>query len=566
MPRRVLLALALILPVAGPARAADEPTYRDRWVYVGTNLQVEKNATDLVRLIERAGKAGYTGLVLADYKLNILDRVPDHYFKHLARVKKAAQEAGIEIIPAVFPIGYSSGLLAHDVNLAEGIEVRHAPFVVRDGTATLVRDAAPLLKNGALEEARNGRFTGWTFQDDPGKTTFVDRETVHGGKASCRMGNFAGRESPNCRLMQRVRLRPHACYRLSAWVKTQNLEPAGAFKLLALGAKGRTLSFHEGELPGTTDWKQISIVFNTLDETEVNLYAGIWGPRGGTLWIDDVELQQLGLVNVLRRPGCPLVVESSDGSTTYEEGKDFEPVRDSKLGMTPYAGEYTFDHAGPAIRLKPGSRIKDGESLRVSWYHPILTHSYQVMCCLTEPAVYAVLERQARLVQKHLAPRTWFMSHDEIRFAGWCRACQEGKQAPGKLLADNARRCVGILRKLDPKARIVVWSDMFDPHHNAVDRYYLVNGSLRGSWEGLPRDVEIANWNRGQAEKSLGWFAGRGHGQIVAGFYDSGPENFRHWDRAARGVAGVTGFMYTTWQRDYRHLEEFARLMQRRPK
>jgi hypothetical protein len=86
---------------------------------------------------------------------------------------------------------------------------------------------------------------------------------------------------------------------------------------------------------------------------------------------------------------------------------------------------------------------------------------------------------------------------------------------------------VEIVRAVNPKAKLVVWSDMFDPHHNAVDRYYLVNGSLKGSWEGLPKDVAVANWNSGKAAASLKWFADRGHAQVIAGDYDGDLGNFR---------------------------------------
>ena len=61
------------------------------------------------------------------------------------------------------------------------------------------------------------------------------------------------------------------------------------------------------------------------------------------------------------------------------------------------------------------------------------------------------------------------MSHDEIRVANWCKACRDRKLTPGQLLADNVRQCTEILKSVNPRARIVVWSDMFDPHHNAVD-------------------------------------------------------------------------------------------------
>ena len=87
-------------------------------------------------------------------------------------------------------------------------------------------------------------------------------------------------------------------------------------------------------------------------------------------------------------------------------------------------------------------------------------------------------------------------------------ACQDRKLTPGQTAGRQRPRHVrDILKKINPRARVVVWSDMFDPHHNAVDQYYLVNGTLKGSWEGLPRDVIIANWNSGKAHESLTFFA-----------------------------------------------------------
>jgi hypothetical protein len=555
---RLLPALAvLMLAASAPAQG---PAYQDRWFYCSLNLQVEKNADELVKLIERAAKVGYNGVVLADYKLNILDRVPKHYFVNLEKVKKAAKANGIEIIPAVFPVGYSAGILAHDPNLAEGLPVRDAPFVVKGGVAKLVPEKGAALSNGGLEEAKGHRFVGWGYQDDPGKKTFADTKTVKAGKTSCRMENFTAGESHNARLTQKVKCRKWACYRLAAWVKTSELSPSGNFKLMAMGKAG-PLSFQEGELKPTEDWKRIDIVFNSQDNDEVTLYAGIWGGKSGTVWVDEVALEELALVNVLRRSGCPFVVRSSDGKTTYEEGKDYEPVRDEKLGQDPWAGEYNFAHKGPELRLTKSSKIKDGDKVLVSWYHPVKTHSYQVGCSLIEPKVFDVMRAQAKLVQKHLQPKTWFFSHDEIRIAGWCELSKKSKKTPGQLLADNVKKCVGIVRDLDPKARIVVWSDMFDPNHNAVDRYYLVNGSLKGSWEGLPKDVDVVNWNGGKMAASLKFFADRGHRQIIAGFYDSGMDGFTRWHKAARGVEGVRGFTYTTWRADYRLLEKYGESM-----
>lgn len=568
---RVVLSLCWIAGlgclVPTTARAADGPArYERRWVYASFNLQVDKSADDLIALIERASRAGYNGLVLADYKLSILDRVTDGYFKNAARVREAASKQNIEIIPSVFPIGYSNGLLAHDPNLAEGMPVIRSPYLVKRGEGILVPYPAATYRNGDLEDAKGDTFAGIGYQDEPGKASFADHAVAHHGRTSCRMQDI-GKASANglCRLIQKVKVRPHACYRLSCWAKTQDFSTPSAFRLLALGAdaNGRPLTFHEGGIEPTMDWKRLDVVFNSLDQTDVNLYVGVWGGATGTLWIDEIALEELPLVNVLRRPGCPLEVTSQDGKVTYTEGKDFEPVVDPKLGQVPWAGEYESWHDGASLRITKSSRIKEGQTLLVDWYHPVLTHGFQVMCCLSEAKVYDLLRDQAKRVNDLFHPKTFFMSHDEIRVAKWCHLCQSRKMTPGALLAENVRRCTEILGAVNPKADVLVWSDMFDPNHNAVDHYYLVNGTLDGSWKGLGARVSIANWNSGKAKESLTFFAKHGHTQLIAGYYDvDGLSGFTPWDAAARGVPKVDGFMYTTWSAKYRLLETYGKAME----
>ncbi len=554
-----LLCAAFVSPSALPQ--APRPPFERRWVFVMCNLLVDQQAGDVAALIGRAGRCGYNGVVLSDYKFNILAQMPERYFRNAARVRQAAEAAGVEVIPCVFPIGTSNGLLAHDPNLAEGVEVRDQPFVANGRTAVPAADFTERLVNGGLEQAQGNTFAGFSFQDGPGRTTFVDRDEVHGGKRSCRLQ--AGREEAgNARLVQTVRVRPNACYRFSAWVKTRDLQPANV-RLLALGKSfGRRLTFQEPALRPTQDWTQIDATFNTLDDTEVTLYAGQWGGRGGTFWLDDLALEELTLVNVLRRPGCPLTVTGAGGQTVYEEGTDFLPVRDPKLGQTPYAGEFDFRHPGATLELTPDSRIRDGQRLRVSWYHPVIIHEGQVMCCLAEPKVAELLRDQARRVNDLFKPKTFFLSHDEVRVLGWCKACRESRKTPGELLAANARRCAEIVKEVSPSARVAVWSDMFDPYHNAVrSGYYLVNGPLTNSWQGLAPEVTVVNWNSAKPAESLKWFAEQGHAQVIAGFYDGPPEGLRKWQEAARSVPGVGGFMYTTWQGDYSQLEAYGKVL-----
>ena len=50
---------------------------------------------------------------------------------------------------------------------------------------------------------------------------------------------------------------------------------------------------------------------------------------------------------------------------------------------------------------------------------------------------------------------------------------------------------------------------------------------------------------------------------VIAGYYDKDITNFKKWDAAAAGVPGVTGFMYTTWQHKFTHLEEYGKAIWR---
>ena len=151
----------------------------------------------------------------------------------------------------------------------------------------------------------------------------------------------------------------------------------------------------------------------------------------------------------------------------------------------------------------------------------------------------------------------YMMSHDEIRTLNQDEACRRRNLTAGQILADNVRACRALLKP----AKAYVWNDMFDPYHNAKDNYYLVRGTLAGSWEGVPKDALIMNWNSGKPKESLAFFAGRGHRQILAGYYDSAPDSIKGWLATAKslGDARVVGAMYTTWRADYSNLEAFAK-------
>ncbi len=531
---------------------AAEP-YPDRFVWVfGWGLGRDSDVAEITRVLDTAGQHGFNGAVLSS-GLDTLCKQSSDYFRRLDQVKQGCERNHLELIPAVFSVGYGSGILTHNRNLAEGVPVEDAPFQVKAGEARLVATNSALIVNGGFEKYDGNKLSGFDFHDQPGEVSFVDRQIKHSGQASLRLENFTANPHGHGRVMQSVPVEPHRCYRVTIWVKTEGLQPAGAFRVLVL-ADNRELAPREFNLPSTTDWRKVSMLLNSLSYDKIFLYAGLWGGKGGKVWLDDWTLEEVGPVNVLRRPGTPVTVRSEEGSTTYVEGKDYAPLQDPRL--TPWR-----DDGEPlALKLVPGSRIRDGERLRVSWYHSMIINDSQVTACMAEPAVYDIFDHEAALLAEHAHPRRVLLNMDEVRMGGTCGACR-GRNM-GELVGECVTKQAQILRRHIPGAQVYVWSDMFDPNHNAHGGYYLVNGDFTGSWQHVPKDVVMAVWGGEPREKSLRFFAGEGFPTLVACYYDADDLNdVKGWLKLARETPQVRGFMYTPWQRKYSLLPDFGDML-----
>jgi len=340
-------------------------------------------------------------------------------------------------------------------------------------------------------------------------------------------------------------------------VKTEGLEPADALRVLVLAGE-RELAPREFHVPSTTDWRKLTMLFNSLNYDKVSLYAGLWGGKAGKLWLDDWSVEEVGPINVLRRPGTPVTVRSEDGAVVYTEGKDYAPLRDPNLSPWHDDGE-----ALP-LKLLPGSRIREGELLRVSWYHSMIINDSQVTVCMAEPALYEVFDHEAKLLVKKLHPRSVLLNMDEIRMGGTCQACR-GRNM-GELLGECITKQAEILRSYVPSLEIYIWSDMLDPNHNAHGNYYLVDGDFTGSWEHVPKNLIMAVWGGAPRPASLNFFAGRGSRTLVACYYDADDlKDVEGWLQLAAPTRKLRGFMYTPWQKKYSLLPAFGDLL-RKPK
>jgi len=544
------LVSAVVLLLTLSTRAAG---YEDRFVWLfGWNLGSDRSVQEMARVLEAAGKAGLNGAMVSFGLDNLCHQGPE-FFSRLATVQNACATNRLELIPAIFSVGYGGGALSHDRNLAEGLPVKDAPFIAGKGIAVFAGGESSVFDNGGFEESAGNKAKGLNLQDQPGEMSFIDADVKRSGKAALRFENLGGNPHGNARAMQTIKVTANRCYRVTFWAKTEGLRPASAFRSSVL-VRGRNLAPREFAMPATTDWRKVTYLFNSLEHQEVSVYAGVWGGKEGKFWLDDWSVQEIGPVNVLHRPGTPVFVRSEDGAVTYEEGRDYEPLRDPQLQP------YRDDKEALTLKLAPNTRIREGQRLKVSWYHSMVIHESQVTVCMGEPALYEIFDHEAKLLNEKLKPRAVMLNMDEVRMGGTCKACEGRNMA--QLLGECVTRQAAALRKHNPGVRVYVWSDMFDPNHNAKEQYYLVNGSYAGSWNHIPKDLVIAVWGGEPREKSLKFFAEEKFQTLVACYYDADNlEDVKGWLKLAETVPGVRGSMYTPWLKKYELLEQFGALL-----
>ena len=563
---------------ADSTATSQKKIYPERWVYVSRSFETDRDVEEVGEIARTASEHGLTAMVLPG-----MDRISlggADYLERLRKVKELADRLHLEIIPSAFNTGYGGALLAHDKNLAEGMLVKDALFVVRDGEARFQADSPAKLQNGGFEEFRGNRFAGFDSQDGPGIKTFVDTVIFHSGKASLRMENFSAARaaaeqnaalSPYldlagqyargtiARVAQEIRVTPYRCYRVSAWVRTEEVDPVSLFSIKAFTPDGRDLCPFEPPAPApTSGWRRVTTAFNSWYADRIELNFGVFEGGRGKVWVDDVEMEEVGLMNVVRRPGAPLTVRDEATGTAYEEGRDFAPVADPHL-------DFLWTHEMPAIRLLPGSKMQNGARLRVSYYHGTTIYNDQVPACPSEAQVYEIWKQQLPLIEKYLSPKRYFLSVDEVRLFNRCEACRKRGLEAAAILGNMTQWLYQQVRAVNPKAEVLVWSDMFDPYHNSRRQYFLVDGSLENTWQYLPKDMGIVLWYFERRRAGLDFFSSRGFRTIAGAYYDADDlENPKGWLDDMDKTPHAEGIMYTTWSNKYKLLPQFGDLVSKR--
>jgi len=148
-----------------------------------------------------------------------------------------------------------------------------------------------VLFNGGFENG-DAFPLGWqaVAWDMTGSSFSWDTNQKHSGNRSIKISNNTANDS---RWNQDVYVQPNSDYRLSGWIKTDNIDQSqgGTGANLSYGAFLNTLP-----LLGTNNWTYVSVDFNTGSETQITISARIGmfgGVITGTAWFDDLKLELL---------------------------------------------------------------------------------------------------------------------------------------------------------------------------------------------------------------------------------------------------------------------------------
>jgi hypothetical protein len=542
--------------------------YPHRWMFVYdySLLHADSSVSKLDSIARRASASGLNGIALLA-QLDRLDIAGTEEITRLKRIKKICDGYGLEIVPIIWSVGYG-GPLAQDKNLAAGFGVENALLRVHDGIATLEPDHQVGMRNGGFEKTAAGRPVDFSFKGEPGRVISLDSTTAKEGRYSLRFEDFEQHLRDEAVVGQSIAVRPHRCYKLTCWVKASGLDEArrygqGWFRMQANAPDGRELQYINPKVPSDTEgWFKAQVAFNSAEYDEVKIALSLGGSKDGVLWVDELSIEEIALANILRRPGAPLKITSDSNGEIYVEGEDFQRVVDDQL-------DHRFEHDGPPVRIIPEGHISDGEKLRVSYYHSTMMNNHQVSVCMSEPALYELWQGQLELIEQYIQPKNYILDMDEVRMGGTCAACKSRGLSMARILGDCVTKQVKMIRAVNPESEIVVWSDMFDPNHNAGERsgnsYYYVPEEFTGSWNHIPKDLIVACWYFDRRVKSLAHFDSLGFRTMACCAYGGRSSvDPRKWLETMATTSGACGAMHMTYHEHYDDIEEFADIICRR--
>jgi alpha-N-arabinofuranosidase len=145
--------------------------------------------------------------------------------------------------------------------------------------------------NGSFEEMEGDNPRGWLQRSwQRGGAAFAVETSGRTGGRSVMISSEKGADAS---WLATVPIRPYSRYKLSGWIKTQDLV-RGTSRGAQININGED-EWRTAAITGTQDWTKVEVEFDAgpNDVLEVTCLFGGWGRATGKAWFDDVELTRL---------------------------------------------------------------------------------------------------------------------------------------------------------------------------------------------------------------------------------------------------------------------------------
>jgi putative heme-binding domain-containing protein len=186
------------------------------------------------------------------------------------------------------PDAAAAAAAQHDVSFLKAVLASFKPAVNATAEKPNLNN---LVANSSFEEVSDERPRGWRTTTHSGRAQFAVADQGRTGRRSAKITSEQGADAS---WAIQVGVKPRSEYRLTGWIKTENLQKVG-------GARGAMFNIHEMQDPvrggtkalaGNNDWTQLELNFNSgeMSQVTINCLFGGWGRVTGTAYFDDVEL------------------------------------------------------------------------------------------------------------------------------------------------------------------------------------------------------------------------------------------------------------------------------------
>ncbi|MBN1807325.1 MAG: glycoside hydrolase family 127 protein [Sedimentisphaerales bacterium] len=170
-----------------------------------------------------------------------------------------------------------------------------AVWLARNESAAQSITAKGTIRNPSFEESVDDQPVGWRPQTYSGNAEFKYSSDYRTGDRSVMISSQNGADAG---WLTTAIVKPYSRYRLSGWIKTENLD-AGS-------SKGALLNLHNIQplqtpaLTGIKDWTKVELEFDTNENSgvQINCLFGGWGLAKGKAWFDDIRLELLSTKSI----------------------------------------------------------------------------------------------------------------------------------------------------------------------------------------------------------------------------------------------------------------------------